>query len=227
MTPSPAAQTRGNFRHNYLFQGLLGWYLLIWVVLAISPVDRRDWALENILALLLVGTLVATYRTFPFSDRSYVLITLFLTLHAVGAHYTYAQVPLGDWMKAALVLERNHFDRVAHFTFGLLLAYPIRELLVRKAQVRGLWAYCFPVVTLLALSGFFEVIESWVAQIVSPELGDAYLGTQGDIWDAQKDMTAAFSGAILSMVLTAAWSARRPAPAAIREVQPRRTGPPS
>ena len=209
MTTVPAAQTRGNFRHNHLLQGLLGWYILIWGVLAISPVDRRDWFLENILALLLVGILVVTYRSFPFSDLSYVLITLFLTLHAIGAHYTYAEVPFGFSIKSLFELERNHFDRVAHFASGLLLTYPIRELFARKAQIRGGWAYVFPVVTLLALSGFFEVIESWVAQIVSPELGDAYLGTQGDIWDAQKDMTAALSGAILAMGITAAWSARR------------------
>lgn len=209
MTTVPSAQTRGNFRHNHLLQGLLGWYILIWGVLAISPVDRRDWFLENILALLLVGILLATYRIFPFSDRSYVLITLFLTLHAIGAHYTYAEVPFGFSMKSLFELERNHFDRVAHFASGLLLTYPIRELFARQAQIRGGWTYVFPVVTLLALSGFFEVIESWVAQIVSPELGDAYLGTQGDIWDAQKDMTAALCGSILSMALTAVGSARR------------------
>ena len=209
MTTVPSAQTRGNFRHNHLLQGLLGWYILIWGVLAISPVDRRDWFLENILAVLLVGILVATYRSFPFSDLSYVLITLFLTLHAIGAHYTYAEVPFGFSMKSLFELERNHFDRVAHFASGLLLTYPIRELFVRKAQIRGGWTYGIPIITLLALSGFFEVIESWVAQIVSPELGDAYLGTQGDIWDAQKDMTAALSGAILSMALTAVGSARR------------------
>ena len=178
MTTVPAAQPRGAWNNARLLQGLLGWYILVWVVLAISPFDRRDWFLENILALLLVGTLLATYRTFPFSDLSYVLMTLFLTLHAVGAHYTYAEVPLGFSMKSLFEFGRNHFDRVVHFAFGLLLTYPIRELYVRKAQIRGGWTYVFPVVTLLALSGFFEIVETWVAQIVSPELGDAYLGTQ-------------------------------------------------
>lgn len=193
-----------------LHQGLLGSYLLLWIILAISPLDRRDWLIENLLTFLLVALLVATYRTFRFSDLSYVLITVFMTLHVIGAHYTYSEVPLGFWLKEAFDLDRNHFDRVAHFGFGLLLAYPIREVLVRAARIGGYWTYGIPVVTTLAFSGFFEVIESWVAQIVSPELGDAYLGTQGDIWDAQKDMTAALSGAALSMGLTAAWSVRRP-----------------
>jgi putative membrane protein len=209
MTTVPAAQTRGIRSNNRLLKGLLGWYVLLWVVLAIAPVDRRDWLLENILAVLLVGTLLATYRMFPFSDLSYILITLFLTLHAIGAHYTYAEVPFGFSIKSLFELKRNHFDRVVHFAYGFLLTYPIRELLVRKAHVQRSWTYVIPVVTLLALSGFFEIVESWVAQIVSPELGDAYLGTQGDIWDAQKDMTAAFSGALLSMGFTAVWSARR------------------
>lgn len=198
-----------------LHLGLLGSYLLLWIILAIAPVDRRDWFLENILAILLVGILLATYRTFPFSGRSYILITLFLTLHAIGAHYTYAQVPLGDWMKAALDLERNHFDRVAHFLFGLLMAYPVRELYMRVARLQGSWAYALPVITVLALSGFFEIIETWVAQIVSPELGDAYLGTQGDIWDAQRDMTAALSGASICMAHTAVWSGRKSLPSFI------------
>lgn len=199
------------FRNNRLHQGLLASYLLLWIVLAISPVNRHDWLLENLLAFLAVALLVASYRTFRFSDTSYVLITGFMGLHAIGAHYTYEQVPLGFWLKDVFDLDRNHFDRLVHFACGLLLAYPIRELFVRTAHVRrGYWAYVIPVVILLAFSGLFEMIESWVAQIVSPELGDAYLGTQGDIWDAQKDMTAAFIGAILAMALAALWSSRLP-----------------
>ena len=195
--------------NNRLHQGLFGAYLLLWIGLAISPVNRHDWLLENLLTFLAVALLIATYRRFPFSNLSYVLITVFMTLHAIGAHYTYEQVPLGFWIKDLFHLSRNHFDRVVHFAFGLLLAYPIREVFVRTTHVVGGWTYIIPVVLLLAFSGFFEIIESWVAQIVSPELGDAYLGTQGDIWDAQKDMTAAFCGALLSMGFTAVWLARR------------------
>lgn len=192
------------FRNNRLHQWLLGCYFLLWAVLAISPVDRNDWLLENLLAFLSVALLVATYRTFPLSDVSYVLITVFMALHAIGAHYTYAQVPLGFWLKDMLDLSRNHFDRIVHFAFGLLLGYPIREILLHRTGAHGLWSYVLPVLTVMACSDFFEVLESWVAQIVSPELGTAYLGTQGDIWDAQKDTTAALAGVILSMGLTAA-----------------------
>lgn len=180
----------------------MAWYVAFWCWMAVSPVDRSDWLPENLLALLLVATLLITYRWFRFSNLSYLLITLFMTLHAVGAHYTYAQVPLGFWLKEALSLSRNHFDRVVHFAFGLLLAYPIREILVRLAGVKGFWSYYLPVSATLALSGFFEILESWVAQLVNPELGAAYLGTQGDEWDAQKDMTTAFAGALTATLLT-------------------------
>ncbi len=204
MTASPTRQTAGDFRNNHMLQALLAWYLLIWAAMAVSPFDRRDWFLENILAVALVALLAATYRIFSFSTLSYGLITIFLTLHTVAAHYTYSEVPAGSWLKEFLALERNHFDRLAHFLFGLLMTYPLRELLVRTVPLGGFWGFVLPVAVLLALSGLFEIVESWVAQVVSPELGHAYLGTQGDIWDAQKDMTAALCGAILCMTLTAA-----------------------
>ena len=192
-------------RAHPLHATLLAWYIVFWIFMAISPVDRSDWMLENLLAVIFIGVLIATYRSSPLSDVSYVLITIFMTLHAVGAHYTYSEVPLGYWLKEAFHLTRNHFDRIVHFAFGLLMSYPFWEVLVRYARVRAAWAYVMAVTITLAFSGMFEVIESWVAQIVSPELGDAYLGTQGDIWDAQKDMTLAFVGAVLCMIVVAAF----------------------
>ncbi len=204
MTAWPTRQDTGDVRHTRLLAALLGWYLLLWAVMAISPMDRRDWFLENILSVALVAVLAATYRRFPFSLLSYGLMTVFLTLHTVAAHYTYSEVPAGSLLKDAMALERNHFDRVAHFSFGLLMTYPLREFLVRTVPLTGYWSYVLPVAVLLALSGLFEIIESWIAQIVSPELGHAYLGTQGDIWDAQQDMTVALCGAILCMAITVA-----------------------
>jgi putative membrane protein len=188
-------------KRNKLLLGLLGWYGLLWTALAIAPHDRQDWLLENILAISAVVALVATYRRFQFSTPSYLLITVFLSLHAVGAHYTYAEVPFGSWLQEVFGLSRNPFDRLVHFAYGLLLAHPLREILIRLAGVGSFWSYYLPISGMLAQSGFFEVVEAMVAQIVSPELGAAYLGTQGDEWDAQNDMIAAFSGAVLCMVL--------------------------
>lgn len=187
--------------NKLLLRGLLAWYVLCSIWMAIDPVDRQNWVLANALPFLFVGLLVATHRNFPLSNTSYVLITIFLTLHTIGVHYTYAQVPLGYWMEAAFELHRNHFDRVVHFCFGLLLAYPMGEAFVLFANVRGVLVYYLSLITPLGLSGVWEIIESWVAQIVSPELGDAYLDSQGDIWDAQQDMAVALYGAALSVIL--------------------------
>jgi putative membrane protein len=185
-----------------LHRGLLAAYLVLWTALAIAPLDRRDWLLENILAVLLAGLLIGTYRWFRFSNLSYVLIAIFMAVHAVGAHYTYEHVPAGDWMKQALDLQRNHFDRLAHACFGLLVTYPVRELFVRLAHARGFWSHYAALATVVSLSGLFEILEAWVAQIVSPELGALYLGTQGDIWDAQQDMAAVFAGALMCTLIT-------------------------
>jgi putative membrane protein len=188
-----------NFKRNLLLQILVAWYLIIWIGLAIAPLYRSDWLLENILVFVTVAVLVFTYRWFPLSDVSYLLITLFLTLHAIGAHYTYEKVPLGFWLQDAFNLSRNHFDRIVHFSFGFLLGYPLRELLLRVTRTNKWWIYFLTVNLALSGSSFFELLESWVAQIVSPELGVAYLGTQGDEWDAQKDMTLALVGVLLCL----------------------------
>ncbi len=203
MISTATTHIRGRFRDHRLLQALLAWYALVWIVTAIRPLDRSDWVLENLLVAAIVVVLVGTYRAFPLSDLSYIIITAFMTLHAVGAHYTYAEVPLGDWMRDQLGFARNPFDRVVHFSFGLLMAYPIREVFLRVANARGFWAYYLPLDVTLAFSALYEVMEMVIATIVAPGTGDAWLGTQGDIWDAQKDMGLAALGALISMVVTA------------------------
>jgi putative membrane protein len=190
-------QSRTHFRDNHFLQIALACYAIFWVALAIHPVDRGDWFLENLLVFATASVLLPTYRNFQLSNLSYGLILLFLALHAIGAHYTYAKVPIGFWLRDLLHLKRNHFDRVIHFGFGFLLLYPMYEFLERCADARKTWALWLAAVALAALSSFFEILEAIIAQIVRPDLGIAYLGTQGDIWDAQKDMAAAFSGAII------------------------------
>lgn len=186
----------------YFLPIALASYVGFWIALAIRPLDRDDWLLENLLIFISVGVLGITYRKFQFSNFSYALILIFLVLHTIGAHYTYAKVPAGFWLKEWVHLNRNHYDRVIHFSFGFLLLFPMRELLMRSAHAHERWAPWLAVAALAALSSFFEIIEAVVAQIVAPELGAAYLGTQGDIWDAQKDMACAFVGAVLAAILT-------------------------
>jgi len=192
---------RRPFADNRFLQIVAGCYIVLWIALAIRPLDRSDWLLENLLVFATAIVLGLTYHRFQFSNLSYALLALFLALHTVGAHYTYAKVPVGFWLQHFYHLNRNHYDRVIHFSFGLLIVYPVRELLARSAGAREAWAMWLALGGTIALSSFFEIIEAVVAQVVRPDLGAAYLGTQGDIWDAQKDMTAAVLGAALTMIL--------------------------
>jgi putative membrane protein len=176
--------------------GLLLWYVGFFLFMGIAPFDPQSWAFANILPLLFVGILTISYRYLPFSCASYVLFAVFLTLHTVGSHYTYAQVPFGLWLEELFDLPRNHFDRIVHFCFGLFFAHPLLELFKRVPGMSTWIRAGLVVVTLVGLGGLWEILESWVTRIVHPELGLAYLGAQGDIWDAQKDMAATLYGAL-------------------------------
>ena len=188
-------------QNKSLLWGLLAWYLVLSGWTAYSPVDREFWAIASILPALAVVGLIALHRWMPFSTTSYVLIAMFLSLHTIGVRYTYAEVPVGAWMEQSLHLGRNPFDRVVHVSFGFLLAYPMEEAFRLLAHARGWLLYYLTVMTVLGLSGLWEILESWVASAVHPELGITYLGSQGDVWDAQKDMAAAFYGALLCVTL--------------------------
>lgn len=191
-------------------------FALLWGWLAIAPHDRPAWALENALVVAFVLAMAATYRVFPLSRISYTSIFLFLCLHEVGAHFTYANVPydaafrslFGVSLNDTFGFERNHFDRAIHFSYGLLLAYPIREVFIRVANVRGFWGYFLPLDLTMSTSMLFELFEWIAAELFGGDLGITYLGSQGDEWDAQKDMALASVGALLTMALTAAVNIR-------------------
>ena len=199
-----------SFRSNRVLQGLVLWLIVLWIITAINPLYPRDWLLENLLVFIWSALLIFTYRWFRFSTLSYALFIVFLSLHLVGAHYTYAETPFGFWLQDLFAFERNHYDRIVHFAFGLLIAYPMREILLRQSGIVVTWSYFLTINCVLAFSAFYEVLEVIAAAIVSPELGDAYLGTQGDEWDAQKDAFLAFLGSIVAMLVT--WSLARQNP---------------
>lgn len=185
------------------------WYVFFSIGMAIAPASRQFWIAANILPMLFVVILSLTHRLFPLSIGSYALITIFLTLHTIGVHYTYSQVPFGAWLQHALHLDRNHFDRIVHFSFGFLLTYPLEEWFRVFGRARGWLLYYLPVMTILGLSGFWEILESWAARTFKPDLGLTFLGSQGDVWDAQKDMTAALYGSLICaalIVVSRKWS---------------------
>jgi len=167
----------------------------------IEPKDRLTWWLEAIPALAAAGILVATYNRFRLTDLLYSLAWVHAVILLVGAHYTYAQVPLFDWIKDALDLSRNHYDRLGHLAQGFVPAIAARELLIRTSTLeRGKWLAALIVLSCLGISAFYELIE-FAAGVASSEAAEAFLGTQGDNWDTQKDMLLAMIGAISALVL--------------------------
>jgi putative membrane protein len=176
-------------------------FVVGWTALAIHPRYPADWLLENLLTFVAVPTLVLTYRRFRFSDRAYIQGTLFLLLHTLGSHYTYSEVPLGAWLAEAFGWSRNHYDRIVHFAFGLLMLRSQRELLLRAAPI-GRYAGAFvPFAAITCWSALYEIVEWITAVIVDPAAGTAFLGTQGDPWDAQKDMALACAGALVAIAV--------------------------
>lgn len=173
-------------------------FAVVWGALAIAPSDRGDWLLENAPVLVGVPCVLAGYRRFRLSDRAYVQGTIFLLLHAVGAHYTYSEVPLGAWVRDAAGLARNHYDRLVHFAFGLLMLRPVREIGFRGREPGPIALAYFSVAGVALWSLVYEVVEWMVASIVDPAAGTAYLGTQGDAWDAEKDMALALAGGLIA-----------------------------
>ncbi len=184
-------------------------FLVVWTALAIAPHYRADWLLENLPTFVGVPAAILGYRRFRFSNRAYVQATLFLILHTIGSHYTYSEVPAGFWMRDAFGLARNHYDRVVHFSFGLLMVRPIRELGFRRGrEPRAFAIFAFSVAGVALWSVLYEVTEWLVAARVDPAAGTAYLGTQGDQWDAEKDMGLAVLGAVIGAAVEWGWSQR-------------------
>lgn len=203
-------------RNRYLLL-LLAMFMVLWIGLAINPFSRSDWVLENTLLLLAVFALVASNRALPLSRRSYSMLFVFLCLHTVGAHYTYSEVPYDRWFKALtgntlnelMGWHRNYYDRLVHFCYGLLLAYPVREVFIRLTGMRGFLSYFLPLDLTMSTSMLYELIEWGAAEIFGGDLGAAFLGTQGDPWDAQKDMALASLGALITVLLTVWINSRR------------------
>ena len=199
---------------GYLNVKILSWVfvfssVLIWS--AIEPADRLTWWMEVIPALLGFVILLMTRQRFLLTEMVYFLILIHAVILMVGGHFTYAEVPYDGWLESlfgrglneTLGWDRNHFDRLVHFSWGLLITYPVREMFLRVANASGFWGYLFPMLVVMSSSLLFELIE-WAAAIVfGGELGMAYLGTQGDIWDSHKDSALATLGSLIASAVIA------------------------
>ncbi len=177
---------------------LLCVYALWFALLAINPYDRTVWFAENIPIVLIVLFLAVTWRWFKFSNTSYLMMSFLIFLHTLGAHYTFARVPF-DWITDTFGFQRNNFDRLSHFTVGFY-AYPIVEWLCRKNLVNRRWvAFLFGVFAIFTVASLYEIIEWLFAVNFDASEGAAFVGSQGDVWDAQKDMLADGLGAIFTV----------------------------
>jgi putative membrane protein len=181
--------------------------LLVWS--GIAPFDRFTWWLEVAPVLIGAPILFATRRSFPLTMLVCVLIALHAAILIVGGRYTYALVPAGDWVRDALGLARNPYDRLGHFAQGFVPALIAREILLRKSPLRaGGWLFFLVTCVCLAISALYELVEWWSA-LATGEAASAFLGTQGDVWDTQWDMFTALIGAILAQLLLAGWHDRQ------------------
>lgn len=192
--------------HLVLWSLFAMWFAL----LAVQPLDRSTWLLENALVLLLFVVLWFARRQFAPSRRASLLLFVFLCMHEVGSHYTYSKVPYDGWLEALsghtlrelLGFERNHYDRLLHFSGGLLLAPVLRELFLKTSRLGDFGARVAALGAVMSASLVYELIEWGAAAVFGGGTGEAYLGTQGDTWDAQKDMALATLGAMITLALT-------------------------
>jgi len=176
-------------------------FLAVWIWAAINPGNREAWLNENYITFVAVPVVIFLIRYFKLSNLSVTLITIFLCLHVIGGHFPYPDVPFGYTLAEWFNTARNQYDRLVHFSFGLLLFLPIREAFMKISKTRGFWTYYIPIDVVLALSAFFEIIELIVVGFIKPEQVAAFIGPQADIFDAPKDMLNAFVGALISMLI--------------------------
>lgn len=187
---------------KYLWLGCF-FATLLWS--AIAPKDYFTWFLEVLPALIGIGLLAGTRKRFPLTPLCYLLILLHCIILMVGGHYTYAEVPLFDWLRDSFELQRNNYDKLGHFAQGFVPAIIAREIVIRKQVINFCrWQNFFIVCFCLAFSAFYELIEWWVA-VLSGTGADAFLGTQGYLWDTQSDMLLALIGAISALALLGKW----------------------
>lgn len=196
-----ASTERTPFAANRFLWLLSGLFLTYWTYGWFNNHNMENWIIENLLVMILLPAMVFAHKWHRFSDLSYFLVFLFVMLHCYGAFYAYTTNAFGEWLKERYDLWRNPYDRIVHCSFGLLIAYPVREILLNRYKVSNKAAWLLPIEIAFSLGTIFEMIEWGVAELSSPATGETYVATQGDVWDAHKDIALAALGAAITMSL--------------------------
>lgn len=209
LTISSHSSTISPATHRYhlalLFTGLFALILS-----GIHPTDRINWISETFPAIIGGLIFIFTYRRFPFTSIAYTLCWFFALILITGGHYTYADVPIGNWFRDTFHLSRNHFDRFGHFFQGVIPAMLAREMILRTTPLKsGKWLFVFCTSIALAISASYELFEWQYAVHFGGQQAEDFLGSQGDVWDAQKDMFMALCGAIVSQIFLSRWQDRQ------------------
>lgn len=186
-------------QYNWLFVFIL-FFAIIWTNSLLGTTDINNWLIENTLTVIALLFLIFTFKTYRFSNFSYFLLCIFMCLHVYGSKYTYAENLFGFWMQDVFHSSRNQYDRWVHFSFGLLLYYPLQESFLKWFKLQKNVVVILPILVILSASALYEIIEWLVAAVFFVEEGISYLGTQGDVWDAQKDMAVAFLGGVIAVL---------------------------
>lgn len=174
-------------------------YLVVWIIMAINPKYPQDWLLENVLVFIFLPFVIWMDNKHHYTLLSIIFLLIFASLHSLGSHYTYAEMEYFDAITQFFNFERNHFDRLVHFLFGLLVFRIIFEMItLGTSTIKS--ALLFTLTMIISISTVYEIVEWLVAATLHPELGHAFLGTQGDIWDAQKDTILATTGALINIL---------------------------
>lgn len=194
-------EERNGFFSNRLFQILAAIFILSWFYFFATTRDLTNWWIENILVLLFIPWFYFLNRKFLFSNTSLIFLFFFLWIHIYGAQMSYTYNTAGEWFRTTFDLWRNPYDRFVHFNFGLLMVFPTWDYLVYRWQAPVKWSYFIATLLLFAMATFFELIEWFVAAISDSATGETYVATQGDVWDAHKDIGLAWIAATLVMTL--------------------------
>jgi len=187
------------FAQNWPLHLFITVFVLYWIWMAVHPVDMTDFLLESALPLIVTVVIAFMYKHFTFNNISHLLITVYLMLHLTGAHYAYKYAPLDFWYKNTFHSEHGVSDWIVHFSFGLLMVYPLQDILFRLAKTRLIWIHAIAFTVIMAVSAIFEILEMVVGFVANPQLGQQYLGLQGDVLDTQKDMLMALIGSLIGI----------------------------